>query len=66
MRATGIHPTDASASAILDLYSLNTGQETRANVAPLANGKPQYPPVDGINVADLLVITRKAPGLINF
>jgi hypothetical protein len=52
--------------AILDLYSLNTGEETRANVAPLANGKPQYPPVDGINVGDLLVIMRKALGLINF
>ena len=26
--------------AILDLHSLNTGQETRANMAPLANGKP--------------------------
>ena len=52
--------------AILDLYSLNTGQETRANVAPFANGKPQYPPVDGINVGDLLVIMRKALGLINF
>ena len=51
---------------ILDLYSLNTGQQARANVAPLVNGEPQYPPVDGINVGDLLVITRKALGLINF
>jgi beta-glucanase (GH16 family) len=51
---------------ILDLYSLNTGQQARANVAPLVNGSPQYPPVDEINVGDLLVITRKALGLINF
>ena len=52
--------------AVLDLYSLDTGQAVRANVAPLANGKPQYPPVDGINVGDLLVIARKALGFINY
>jgi hypothetical protein len=54
--------------AVLGLVTLTSAESTRGNLAPLASGAPQYPPVDGpdLNLADLLLIQRKALGLAVF
>jgi hypothetical protein len=40
----------------------------RGNLAPLANGAPQYPPAGSpdFDLADLLLIQRKALGEVTF
>ena len=40
----------------------------RGNLAPLANGSPQYPPVGSpdLDLADLFLIQRKAPGKVSY
>jgi thermitase len=54
--------------AVLGLANLTNAESVRGNLAPLANGAPQYPPVDGpaLDLADLLLIQRKALGLTAF
>jgi thermitase len=54
--------------AVLGQISLTPAESVRGNVAPLANGAPRYPPVDGpaLDVADLHLIQRKALGLVDF
>jgi subtilisin family serine protease len=54
--------------AVLGLTSLTSAESTRGNLAPLDNGTPRYPPVDGpdLNLADLLLIQRQALGMGSF
>ena len=52
--------------AVLGLLTLSTEQLARGNVAPLMGGQPAFLPDDDFNVADLLLITRKATGVISF
>ena len=51
--------------AVLGLVDLTDAESVRGNLAPLANGAPQYPPVGSpdLDLADLLLIQRKALGL---
>jgi hypothetical protein len=41
-------------------------QLARGNVAPLVGGQPASLPDDDFNVADLLLITGKATGVMSF
>jgi thermitase len=54
--------------AVLGLVDLTNDEAVRGNLAPLANGAPHYPPLDGpdLDLADLLLIQRKALGLTAF
>ncbi|MEZ5543208.1 MAG: hypothetical protein R3F42_14395 [Pseudomonadota bacterium] len=52
--------------AAAGLLTLDAGQLARGNVAPLVNGIPQTLPTDTFNAADLLLIQRKAQGVIAF
>jgi len=52
--------------AAIGLLSLDASQLARGNVAPLVNGLPQTLPTDIFNAADLLLIQRKALGLVSF
>jgi subtilisin family serine protease len=54
--------------AVLGLIDLTDAESVRGNLAPLANGAPQYPPVDSrdLDLPDLLLIQRKALGLVAF
>jgi subtilisin family serine protease len=54
--------------AVQGLVTLTSAESARGNLAPLANGVPQYPPADGpvLDVADLLLIQRKSLGLVVF
>ena len=52
--------------AATGLITLNSSQLARGNVAPLVNGMPQTLPTDPLNVADVLLIQRKALGAVNF
>jgi hypothetical protein len=54
--------------AVLGAPTLSSSESARGNLAPLAGGMPQYPPVDGpaLDTADLLLIQRKALGLSAF
>jgi len=53
---------------VLGLGTLSDAEAVRGNLAPLANGAPQYPPVGSsdLELPDLLLIQRKALGLIVF
>jgi hypothetical protein len=46
--------------AVLGLVTLTSDQLARGNVAPLVNGVPDTAPDDEFNIADMLLITRKA------
>jgi hypothetical protein len=52
--------------AALGTLTLNTEQLARGNVAPLVGGQPASLPDDDFNVADLLLITGKATGVMSF
>lgn len=52
--------------AATDLLALDASQLARGNVAPLVNGIPQSLLTDIFNTADLLLIQRKALGLVSF
>jgi hypothetical protein len=52
--------------AVLGMIILDGGQLARGNVAPLVNGEPQQPPEDPFNLADLLLLMRKALGTVSF
>jgi len=53
---------------VLGLVDLSNPESVRGNLAPLANGAPQYPPVGSpdLDLADLLLIQRKVLGLVAF
>jgi subtilisin family serine protease len=52
--------------AALGVLTLSTPQLARGNVAPLVGGQPASLPDDEFNVADLLLITGKATGVMSF
>ena len=53
--------------AVLGLVTLTNAELARGNVAPLVNGTPQPPAVDdGFDLADLLLIERKALGEVSY
>jgi hypothetical protein len=53
--------------AILGLVTLTNAELARGNVAPLVNGTPQPPAIDdGFDLADLLLIERKALGEVSY
>ena len=52
--------------AALGTLTLSTEQLARGNVAPLVGGQPASLPDDDFNVADLLLITGKATGVMSF
>lgn len=52
--------------AALGVLTLSAGQLARGNVAPLVGGQPASLPDDDFNVADLLLITGKATGVMSF
>jgi hypothetical protein len=52
--------------AATGLIMLNSDQLARGNVAPLVNGTPKSLPTDPLNVADVLLIQRKALGAVSF
>ena len=52
--------------AAMGLDALDSGALARGNVAPLLGGTPNPPLVDEFNLADLLLITRKALGSISY
>jgi hypothetical protein len=52
--------------AMLGLVMLETDQLARGNVAPLVNGVPDSPPDDAFNLADLLLIIRKAVHAVSY
>jgi Subtilase family/Bacterial TSP3 repeat len=53
--------------AVLGLVTLTNAELARGNVAPLVNGTPQPPAVDdGFDLADLLLIERKALGVVSY
>jgi len=52
--------------AMLGLVTLTNAQLARGNVAPLVGGVPASAPDDDFNVADLLLITGKGMGIMNF
>jgi hypothetical protein len=45
---------------VLGMVMLTSDQLARGNVAPLVNGVPETAPDDEFNIADMLLITRKA------
>jgi len=52
--------------AVLGYYTFDNAQSVRSNVAPLLDGKPQYPPVDGYTLADAALILQKALNRITY
>jgi subtilisin family serine protease len=52
--------------AIVGPDILDSGQMARGNVAPLVGGVPNPPLIDEFNLADLLLITRKAVGSLSY
>jgi len=52
--------------AATDLITLDSAQLARGNVAPLVSGTPQSLPTDPFNTADVLLIQRKALGVVSF
>ncbi|MCK5383045.1 MAG: S8 family serine peptidase [Gammaproteobacteria bacterium] len=52
--------------AALGTLTLDSPQLARGNVAPLVSGQPSSMPDDDFNVADLLLITGKATGVMSF
>ena len=52
--------------AALGTLTLDSAQLARGNVAPLIGGQPASTPDDDFNVADLLLITGKATGVMSF
>ncbi|MGB7932006.1 MAG: S8 family serine peptidase, partial [Gammaproteobacteria bacterium] len=52
--------------AVLGLLSLTDAEQARGKVAPLVNGTPQPVVNDYFNTADLLLIERKAVGVVNY
>lgn len=52
--------------AVLGLITLTDAQKARGNVAPLVGGQPQSVYDDPFTLADLLLIQRKAVGLVTF
>jgi hypothetical protein len=62
-RAVDAADTLLATRAVLGNIILNRGQLARGNIAPLVNGQPQPPRDDPFNLADLLLIMRKAQGL---
>jgi subtilisin family serine protease len=52
--------------AVLGVLTLSSAQLARGNVAPLVAGQPAPMPGDDFNTADLLLITSKATGVMNF
>jgi Subtilase family/Bacterial TSP3 repeat len=52
--------------AVLGLVTLTEAELARGNVAPLVNGAPQHVINDPFNVADLLLIERKALGAVSY
>jgi hypothetical protein len=52
--------------AALGVLTLSSAQLARGNVAPLVAGQPASMPGDDFNTADLLLITSKATGVMNF
>jgi subtilisin family serine protease len=52
--------------AALGTLTLDSAQLARGNVAPLVSGQPSSMPDDDFNVADLLLITGKATGVMSF
>jgi len=52
--------------AALGVLTLSADQLARGNVAPLVGGQPASLPGDDFNVADLLLITGKATGVMSF
>ena len=54
--------------AVLGLIDLTDAEAVRGNLAPLANGAPQYPPAGSpdLELPDLLLMQRKALGLVAF
>ena len=52
--------------AALGVLTLSADQLARGNVAPLVGGQPASLPDDDFNVADLLLITGKATGVMSF
>ena len=52
--------------AALGLVTLTNPQLARGNVAPLVGGMPTSAADDDFNVADLLLITGKATGVMSF
>ena len=52
--------------AALGVLTLSADQLARGNVAPLVGGQPASLPSDDFNVADLLLITGKATGVMSF
>ncbi len=52
--------------AALGVLTLSAPQLARGNVAPLVGGQPASLPDDDFNVADLLLITGKATGVMSF
>jgi len=53
---------------VLGLIDLTDAESVRGNLAPLANGAPQYPPVGSpdLDLPDLLLIQRKALGEVSY
>ena len=52
--------------AALGVLTLSAAQLARGNVAPLVGGQPASLPDDEFNVADLLLISGKATGVMSF
>ena len=52
--------------AVIGLVTLTGAELARGNVAPLVNGTPQPPAVDAFDLADLLLIERKALGEVAY
>jgi subtilisin family serine protease len=55
-----------ASQAALGRVTLTTAQLARGNVAPLLGGQPASAPDDDFNVADLMLITGKATGVMSF
>ena len=52
--------------AVLGLVTLSDAELARGNVAPLVNGTPQPVANDPLNAPDLLLIERKALGVVSY
>ena len=64
----GVNAADVllATRAALGTLTLDTAELARGNVAPLVGGQPASLPDDVFNVADLLLITGKATGVMSF
>lgn len=52
--------------SVLGSITLSSAQLARGNVAPLVAGTPVYDPVGSIDAGDLLLIQRKALGVVSY